>query len=242
MVVSEDESSNEQVLGEIQRVLNQQSSLVQNQQNQATKILRVVLTLAGLILTLTSIGVSVVSSNTGPETGIVEYVISNLSITSTVLGVIGLYALIIVLGALVVIFVSAFRVLSPVTAGGENTNMSFSVLRPAITLAQINSFLRIYDKLLPLISISAVNVSDRERISLRPGIDGDKAEEILDTPDETRVEEILEYDSGCIKKNEELIEENRSLLSNIYTTSIILTLLFVSFIVLGFAYLLPPAS
>lgn len=240
--MDKDKSSNKQVLGEIQRVLNQQSSIVQNQQNQATKILRVVLTLAGLLLTLTSIGVSVVSSNVGPDTGIAEYLISNLSITSTVLGVVGLYALVIVLGAFGVIFVSAFRVLSPVTGRSGNTSISISILKPAINASLINSFLKIYDQILPFISISVIYQIDRERISLRPGIDGDKAKAILNTADENRVEEILEYDSGCIEKNEELIEENRSLLSNIYTTSIILTLLFVTLILLGFAYLLPAVS
>jgi hypothetical protein len=240
--MSNDQNNDENVLGEMQRVLDQQVTLVQNQQNQAMKILRVSLTLAGLLLTLTSIAVTAFTSDITSNISVFTDILSNISLTSAAFGFAVLYTSVIIVGTFAVIFVSAFRVLSPVTGSDAGGSLSVQVLYPLLKSSVFLNTLKLYSRIFPVISLSVTELTGGDQISLRPGIDGDKSLEILDFDEDKQIEKILKYDAGCIDKNEELIEENRRLLSNVYTSSVILTFIFSLLILVGVVVLIPSPS
>jgi hypothetical protein len=240
--MSNDQNNDENVLGEMQRVLDQQVTLVQNQQNQAMKILRVSLTLAGLLLTLTSIAVTAFTSDITSNIFVFTDILSNISLTSAAFGFAVLYISVIIVGTFAVIFVSAFRVLSPVTGSDAGGSLSVQVLYPLLKSSVFLNTLKLYSRIFPVISLSVTELTGGDQISLRPGIDGDKSLEILDFDEDKQIEKILKYDAGCIDKNEELIEENRRLLSNVYTSSVILTFIFSLLILVGVVVLIPSPS
>lgn len=225
----ENVSQSTSLLNETQRVLNQQVKIVQNQQSQATKILRVALTIAGLLLTTVSIAVTVIL-NAGSESNLLTGI--DITLSSAATGLLLLYLFVAISGAFTVIFVSAFRVLSP-----ESVTLSVFTIRPPANTELFKHLLSVYDTIIPFISISFDDERPDESYSLRPGVDSDEVRTILDS--NTRTDDIIEYNAGCIEGNKNLIDNNRQLLSNIYTTAIVITVAMILLFLSGAAYVMP---
>lgn len=223
-------SGNDPLLSETRSVLNQQVRIIQNQQQQATKIIRVVLTIAGLILTASSILLTLLTNNTIHMDWLPNLmgVVTGITIRSFATGLIVFYIFTIFAGAFVVIFISAFQVLSPETKGS-----GISMLENLANVPLIGKFMVFYVRLLPFSATAFEEaVLGKEAISLRPGIDGDKSLELCDEDESHVLEQIQEYNSGCIQKNEQIINQNRKFLSSIYSTAVVLSV--VIFLVAGF--------
>lgn len=265
-------------LAEMQRVLDQQSKVIHNQRKQATKILRVILTFVGLLFTLVSILISIITSDLLPSLSDLIGDLTIVAIPRAVISLIVLYALVLVAGAFLVIFVSSFEVLSP-TTGNVSDTLVVDALKPDIDISKVNRIIDIYEKIVPFVQIPIVvrkyefnkylegkyklkgdkmedyevkmsdsneasksYDDDNERFSFRPGIDGEEARNLASSSNKNKIHKILDYNSGCIEKNEELIEQNRTLLANIYATSIILSTSLTGIIVLSLGFMLLPES
>lgn len=126
------------------------------------------------------------------------------------------YVFTIIAGAFVIVFYSAFQVLSP-----ETKPVGLPLLESGLKISTFRYALEFYSKFLPYSTESFKKMFDTESISLRPGIDGRKAAELTDTPDNEIYDEICAYNAGCIELNEELVEQNRRFLSNIYSTAVV---------------------
>ncbi|MFH5800439.1 hypothetical protein [Haladaptatus sp. CMAA 1911] len=211
---------------ELDRVLGEQMQIIQEQQAQATKVIRVGLTTAGLALTLVSIAVSSDIINLSN--------ISNLMTVSVIdifglrkevpIGyiVIGEVSFFMFLFLIIRLFIPALAVLSPDTA-------DTTILR---TLMEI-----------PFIGSSGTYVRNRideeyngifeDRVTLRTGLDSDKAKKLKSVED---IEgEIIDYHIGCVKGNEAIINTNREYLSRIYTSAALATFLLFGLLIYSLA-------
>lgn len=205
-------SSKSALLQETQRVLGEQVKIVQDQQSQATKIIRVALTIGGLLLTGLSIYFSspLFPGQEGsniPELGTILILVLGVSGTYIITGTIIIFAK---------IFATSLMVLSPETGG-----IDILVDNP---IATILSFYRQHLLPQPFSDVLLVNKSEQEeKMSLRPGLDSEEIQNILaeEESEEDIVERAISYNSGCIQGNEQLIEDNRQKLSEIYGLSVI---------------------
>jgi len=197
--MSSSNDDNHPLLLESRNVLNQQTKIIRNQQQQATKIIRVALTIAGLLLTATSITVTVVTGNTisGSNDLTLQSYIGDFSATSAATGVFSFYIFTIFVGAFVIVFVSAFNVLSP-----ESSSRGISVMESIFNLPFIGNFMEIYVKILPFSTEPFESIIRDDPVSLRPGMDGDKLKELSGDAlnYSNTLDEIVKYNSGCIQK------------------------------------------
>lgn len=232
-------NGNESLLNESQRVLEQQVKIIQNQQSQATKIIRVALTIAGLLLTATSIVATLLSSNGSSDSIISDIgsMIPELSFSSAAVSILLFYSVTILLGGFATIFISAFEVLSP---EARSSRMTF--LPKMLDLPFLGNFIKIYFKVLPVSSTLIDSIQSQDSVSLRPGIDGEKTRDLLkETSEEEKMNQMVEYNAGCIEKNERLIRRNRRLLSTIYSTAILISaLMFIGLFVAAMTSVLAP--
>lgn len=205
------------LLSETQRVLDRQVQIVQEQQSQATRIIRVALTIGGLLLTLVSILVSSPFFSQGFS--LVSFELISLSTLGVL--ILGTYAALFLLLIFGNVFASALIVLSPESGGT-------SLLRDN-PLRQIISYYRRTFLPAPLSNILSVKVA-RDGMTLRAGIDSDEVSRILEeaNSNEKARKEIVEYNQGCIRGNEELIEDNRRRLSQIYGIGVVTIFIFIS--------------
>ncbi|WP_152424826.1 hypothetical protein [Natronococcus jeotgali] len=187
------------LLQETQRVLEDQIQIIQEQQAQATRIIRVGLTTAGLILTLLSIAASSGFLSVPSLSEAINEISSPIMLT---IGFISLFMMLIVLR----VFSPAMAVLSPEAA--ESSIYQFITWRPI--------FSREKTAVSELIGKEYSDVFG-DRISLRTGLDADK---VLDmSGGDHSQDDIIEYHSGGIKGNEAIIEMNRRHLSQIYRSA-----------------------
>lgn len=211
------------LLEETQRVIGEQVQIVQEQQAQATRIIRVALTVGGLLLTGISIFLSSPLFPGEDMRGLLNFSPSIWFVTS----LIGTYFLMFSLILFGKVFASALVVLSPESGG-------IAMLRDN----PVASILSVYRRHLlppPLSRFLSVS-SQNEGMSLRPGIDSEEIQNILQDSNskEEAVERIISYNSGCIQGNEQLIEDNRKRLSEIYGIGVITILIISLAILLGF--------
>jgi len=188
------------LLKETQRVLEDQIQIVQEQQAQATRIIRVGLTSAGLILTLLSIGAS---------SGFISVPSFNevtTEISSVVIMSIGIFLSLIMVLVVLRVFSPAMAVLSP--EAGESSAFKLITWYPVFN-----------GKKTTIRDLVGEEYSDifGDQISLRTGLDADKVRN-MNTDGYTR-EDLIEYHAGCIKGNEAIIETNRRHLSQIYRSA-----------------------
>jgi hypothetical protein len=221
------EESPNVLLQESRRVLGEQIKIVQEQQAQATRIIRVALTVGGLILT----GISILISSPLLSNQSTSHSIELSTGALLTLSLISLYVLLFFVIVFGKIFASALVVLSPESGG--------------IAMFRNNRFaslLSIYRKYLlppPLSGFLALGVEE-EGMSLRPGLDAEEINNILENVDseENIVESVISYNSGCIQGNEQLIEDNRRRLSEIYGIGIIAILIISLAILMGFSFII----
>lgn len=202
--------SDDVLLQETGRVLQEQVKIIQAHQTQATRALRVLLTGAGLILTVLSIIVSV----TNPSfSGAKSVVFGLFDSALTIVMVIGL---IIYFGTMLFLLaralVSGLGVLSPVL---ERSTMRKLLLYP-------------------------IFASDKEptvskETTLRPGLDGDAAKELINSSieDSRKKDSVIRYNIGCISYNEDLIESNRWHLRRMYRSMAFATISLGVLLILG---------
>jgi hypothetical protein len=220
------EDDKDVLLQETQRVLNEQIKIVQEQQAQATRIIRVALTVGGLLLT----GISILVSSPLFPASQNTLNLADFSTESVAIGaIIGLYILLFLLITFGKIFASALIVLSPESGG-------VAMLRNN----PLSTILRFYRRKLipsPLSEFLALG-GEKEGMTLRPGIDADEITNILadSASDDKVVERIVSYNSGCIQGNEQLIEDNRERLSEIYGIGVIAILILSVATLMGFSF------
>lgn len=197
------DNTNSSLLEETQRVLGEQINIVQEQQAQATRIIRVALTVGGLLLT----GISIfVSSPLFPNQGNLSNIETS---TLALMSLIGLYLFLFLLIIFGKIFASALVVLSPDSGG-----LSILINNP---VAPLLSFYRQYFLPQPFSDFLVVD-EEGDQMSLRPGVDSEEIQKILrkEESGDAIVERIISYNAGCIQGNEQLINDNRDRLSDIY--------------------------
>ena len=187
---------------EIIRVLDNQMEVIQNQQQQASQIIRVGLTTAGLLLTLISI---LIASDLTDEF-VSELSIFDGEITPSIIFLISVLFVSIVFIAVLRIFAPALAVLNP--SAERNTVYRFVMRQPNIELNDTSDE-------------TDQKTFDEGPISLRTGIDSDKAKELFGNESNSDKREITTYHIGCIEGNEKIIESNRRHLTQIYRTSAI---------------------
>jgi len=191
------------LLQETQRVLNDQVNIVQEQQKQANRVIRVSLTALGLVLTALSIFISspLLSNNSA------FVVISPESIEFKLIIVVSIFVFLILVLILYTVFLNAIIVLSPESGTG--------VLAAEYILVLFDTIGKI-----PFVDLSRENMMNehQDTRSLRSGLDSEEVQDIVSSgldADEIR-ESIVSYNSGCIQGNEMLIETNREFLFSIY--------------------------
>jgi hypothetical protein len=216
--MSGNEPQNQALLTESQRVLDKQVEIVQNQQRQASKILRVLLTVTGLILTSISIVASLVTTDglDVPGIGNLLSVIGGITLESAVTNIVIIYIISIFVISLGIMAISAFRVLSPEISGA-----GVSLIESILDVPVLGNFMKYYFKIVPISNSVYSSLIKREKITLRPGLDGEEVGDLID--DESAIAESIKYNSGCMEKNEEIIKQNRDLLSGVYSTAIVFT-------------------
>lgn len=241
LVESPSKSSYGPLISETQRVLEQQISIVQNQQSQSTKVIRVALTIGGLLLTLSSILLSVASSDTPAylAEGFSEFSLSDAGVV-ILFGYLGVLMIIMI----VFILLSALEVLEPHAETNEQLIAVSTMSNAKIQIPKpIHDAFQFYRKFLlppPFSNVLTHNIS-REQTTLRPGLDAEEIQNIQNNTDsfEEKFDRIIEYNAGCIEKNEKLIKTNRQRLSKIYSISSLLVVLFGSVIAgLGISFIL----
>lgn len=199
--------------GELERVLGEQMQIIQEQQAQATRIIRVGLTTAGLLLTLVSIAVS---------SGILE--IPDLSETLTVLAELNIFTGVMITSkGAIVIAIWLFLMLAATFTFLRIFKPALAVLSPdAIDKSKLASMFSTFyfthedRSARDIIGEEHAEIFD-QGVSLRTGVDSDKAEDLVNS--ENPEQEILEYHIGCVRGNEALIKANRRHLSEIYRST-----------------------
>lgn len=191
---------------ETERVLEDQIQIIQEQQAQATRVIRVGLTTAGLLLTLLFIAASSGFVNV-PSVDKLESIMN-----STIVLLVGGALLFFILVIMIRIFYPALAVLSPDAA--ESSLYGFFTWHPSIDREDQIAKQAVDDEYLDIFE---------GRVSLRTGLDADKARELYGQDDIK--DEILDYRIGCIRGNEAIIKTNRKHLSQIYTSVAIATFL-----------------
>ncbi|MFB6225070.1 MAG: hypothetical protein ABEI13_01285 [Candidatus Paceibacteria bacterium] len=234
--MSSSDRSNNDLLIESRNVLNQQGQIIRNQQQQATKIIRVTLTIAGLLLTATSVAVSLITNGISDQINVsLDTVLDMLSVKSVIGAIMITYICAILLAIFALIFIFSFKVLSP-----NSSSSGLSIVKNFLEFPLIGQFTRYYITILPFNNDNFDEVLKQDEISFRPGIDGDKTSELADEENSDQSQKIAEYNSGCIKKNEEIIEQNRKFLSSVYSTAVIFTIGIFGLIGLVIFYIITP--
>jgi len=192
------------LLIETKRVLDNQMQMIQEQQNQATRVIRVLFTAIGLLLTLISIAVSADVININSTQNIIQ---TQWSFDREQLLVVALVFSAPFAFTLARIFHAALLVLSP----NAEKNL----------ISRILTFPIPGDESITLENIAEGGSDDKlnkplSEITPRTGIDSQEARDIsmLESPNHER--EILDYHIGCIYGNELIIKSNRSNLIRIY--------------------------
>lgn len=225
------------LLSESRKVLDNQIQIVEHQQTQATKIIRVLLTITGLFLTAASITLTLFSSGLiGSNLNIVT-LIQSLTATSAIYGIIGVFLLTLFSGVFVLMFIFAFNVMSPKASGSGAVSLVNSLLETRVIGTFFEIYVRpiefYYDFFFPgELSIKDVLSQQQEDITLRPGIDGKEAKSLAKSEGNV-LPQILNYNAGCIEKNEDIIARNRRQLSAIYTTAVLSTTIFFVIVIFG---------
>jgi len=187
--------------GELTRVLEDQMNVIQEQQAQATRVIRVSLTTAGLILTLLSISAS---------SGILEMpdadIVSQFSNTSIIFPIISTMITIIIMFVVLRVLAPALAVLRPELA--SNNIVQLAMFRLLSNNSQPSETEDILE--------GDTEIFDGE-VALRTGIDADEATRIYRNGGTEA--DIIEYHIGCVRGNESIIEMNRRHLSSIYSSA-----------------------
>jgi hypothetical protein len=206
---SKDDNPSTVLLSETERVLDNQIRVIQKQQDQATKVLRVLLAAFGLILTLLSISFSADIVNFSILQGIYIDMTSEVSFPSDDLTIVFIF-LVVTVGiyfawVLARLLLSALLVLSP----RAERELIFKILYPFEKNNDTSG------KLTTSTSDEKLN-KDLSEITPRSGIDAQKASDIMmEDPSEYQTS-ILEYHIGCIHGNEVIIKSNRQNLRDVY--------------------------
>ena len=198
---------------EVERVLGNQMDIIQNQQKQASQIIRVGLTTAGLLLTLISIVFS---------SGFVDPSFFELTSGSQLSNKFVLLAMVVI--SMLLVFLAVINIFGP----------AFAVLNPQAADSHLYKFL-LYstysideeqpseDETMPEVEKGNKLEVSTEYTDLRTGIDSDKAMKLLEQDDINQ--DILEYNIGCIRGNEKIIYSNREHLVTIYRSSSLLAII-----------------
>lgn len=197
--------SDQTLLSETERVLDNQIDVIQEQQNQSTRVLRVLLTTFGLLLTLLSIAVSSNIVDIPNPDNVIQ--VLRTSPTSAIIFTFVIFAIGYTIVVLARVVQAALLVLSP---SAEKTIFSdlFTSIIPydgSITLSQFTSPSE-DDKL----------NKDLSDISPRSGVDAQSARDISMERDGETQSSILNYHIGCMYGNELIIKSNREHLRRIY--------------------------
>jgi hypothetical protein len=200
-----DEGERSTLLSETTRVLDRQHGLIRSQQNQATRLIRLLLTAFGLLLTVVSLSLSSgvlavesVASVVPPPTVPVR----RLDVV-TQAGALVLLLSIVLLGRVLYL---AVAVVSPTAEPGAVTK----ALLALPTTPDVHEG--------PNPEWSDDPSEKPSELTPQLGISADRARELAESSDVDETSFIVDHHVTSIRRNEVIIERNRSRLLSMYTT------------------------